>query len=208
MPKPSSPPMPGSCQSCTFLGMQRNGSLDPGFRIPGAPRFLRGWSVSVDGCPLAERRATTHPPGSLTPKERASTLREQCSLQGSREGEAPSLAPLRKARRPYSAAARFHAPRRSAYALRGRDTVAALWAQRRVSHNSQAFFSSTIPLLESQSVQLLPAPSLRLASGKCNWGLAQRSSQPGVREPGDLEFREVAANPGLSELLGSGILAY
>lgn len=45
-------------------------------------------------------------------------------------------------------------------------------------------------------------------SGKWNWGLAQRSSQPGVRVPGDLEFREVAANPGLSELLGSGILAY
>ncbi|KAL1784011.1 hypothetical protein HispidOSU_002825 [Sigmodon hispidus] len=37
--------------------------------------------------------------------------------------------------------------------------------------------------------------------------LAQRSSQPGARVPGDLEFREVAANPGLSELLGSGILA-
>lgn len=165
MPKPSSPPMPGSCQSCTFLGMQRNGPLDPGFRIPGAPRFLRGWSVSVDGCPLAERRATTHPPGSLTPKERASNLREQCSLQGG-GGATPSLAPLRKARRPYSAAARFRAPRRSAYALRGRDTVAALWAQRRVSHNSQAFFSSsTIPLLESQSVRLLPAPSLRLDLG-------------------------------------------
>lgn len=82
MPKPSSPPMPSSCQSCTFREMQRNGPLDPGFRIPGAPRFLRGWSVSVDGCPLAERRATTHPPGSLTPKERASNLREQCSLGG------------------------------------------------------------------------------------------------------------------------------
>lgn len=81
MPRSFSPPIPGSCQSCTFLGMQRNGPLDPGFRIPGAPRFLRGWSVSVGGCPLAERRATTHPPGSLTPKERASNLWEQCSLQ-------------------------------------------------------------------------------------------------------------------------------
>lgn len=29
---------------------------------------LRGWSAIVGGCPLAERRATIHPPGSCNPK--------------------------------------------------------------------------------------------------------------------------------------------
>lgn len=29
---------------------------------------LRGWSATVGGCPLAERRATIHPPGSCNPK--------------------------------------------------------------------------------------------------------------------------------------------
>lgn len=77
-----------------------------------------------------------------------------------------------------------------------------------VSQNSQAFFFwSTVLLGASWSARLLPAPNLRLTPRKWKRGLAARSTPPGARVPRDLEFREVAANPGLSELLGSGILA-
>lgn len=93
-------PIPDSCQSCpSSLGMHRNGPLDPRFRIPGAPVFLRGWSVSVGACPLAERRATTHPPGSCNPKgegfKSRGTIQPAASGVG---GGLPSPAPLRRVR--------------------------------------------------------------------------------------------------------------
>lgn len=61
-------PLRGSFQSRPSLGVHGNGPFDPLIQIPRAPGLLRGWSGSVGGCPLAERRATTHPPDSCNPK--------------------------------------------------------------------------------------------------------------------------------------------
>lgn len=166
--------------------MQRNGPLNPGFRIPGAPGFLHGWSVSVGGCPLAERRATTHPPGSCNPKGEGIKSRgtmQPAASWGGGAGAAPTLEPLRRAKRPCSAAAGLGSPRRSAYALRGKDRIAALWLSG--ASPTTARLSSpdlhTVPLQESWSARLLPTPSLRLASWEVEGGggLAQRSSQSG-----------------------------
>lgn len=47
---------------------------------------LRGWSVTVGGCPLAERRATIHPPGSCNPKGEGTKSRGTMQLAASGVG--------------------------------------------------------------------------------------------------------------------------
>lgn len=68
----------GPCQSCPSLVVPR-----PLIQILGV---LRGWSVTVGGCPLAERRATIHPPGSCNPKGEGTKSRGTMQLAASGVG--------------------------------------------------------------------------------------------------------------------------
>lgn len=183
-------PIPDSCQSCPSLGMQRNGTLDPTFRIPEAPGFLRGWSVSVGGCPLAERRATTHPPGSCNPKG------EGIKSRGTKQPEAS----WGGGTQPRAFTEGEEAALRCSQALHSKVCLCFTWQKHaRSSLGSAAGLPqqpSFLLLAHSPSPRILERPAACCPKPQAGiWevegrgrDLAQRSSQTGARVPGDLEF--------------------
>lgn len=204
-------PIPDSCQSCPSLGMQRNGTLDPTFRIPEAPGFLRGWSVSVGGCPLAERRATTHPPGSCNPKG------EGIKSRGTKQPEASWEGGGNPASRLYGGRG-GRAPLQPGSALQGLPVLYVAETRSQLSGLSSgspttAKLSSPGPQSQSENPGapgcLLPqATGWHLGSGGQGEGSSSAIITNGGAGAWGFGVREVAPIPWLSELLGSGILVY